>query len=181
MSLDLVDQGSLSRPGPIGRLLRLSLGVACLYGLWELINVAPYFVERPLELLPNLTLMILVVLCVFNYVVNIGFSKDWNKYPLLVSLSLILSVALIGYLLTGNPSSTILGALIVLWVGYFYTHLGVSFLLASILATPGCEMREISELFGRMTNKAMKEHHCPSSIISGIDSWEYNRRQKLNS
>ena len=181
MSLDLVDQGSLARPGPIGRLLRFALGIACLYGLWELINVAPYFVERPLALLPNLTLMILVVLCVFNYVVNIGFSKDWNKYPLIVSLSLILSVALIGYLLTGNPSSTILRALIVLWMGYFYTHLGVSFLLASILATPGCEMRAIPELFGRMTNKAMKEHHCPSSIISGIDSWEYNRRQKLNS
>lgn len=181
MSLDLVDRGSLARPGPIGRLLRLTLGAACFYGLWELINVAPIFVERPLELLPNLSLMILVVLCVFNYVVNIGFSKDWNHYPLTISLSLIFSVALIGYLLTGNPGSTSLGILIVLWMGYFYTHLGVSFLLASILATPGCEMRAIPELFGRMTNKAMKEHHCPSSIISGIDRWEYNRRQKFHS
>ena len=98
MSLDLVDQGSLARPGPIGRLLRFALGIACLYGLWELINVAPYFVERPLALLPNLTLMILVVLCVFNYVVNIGFSKDWNKYPLIVSLSLILSPSRIAHL-----------------------------------------------------------------------------------
>ena len=63
MSLDLVDQGSLTRPGPIGRILRLTLGIACLYGLWELIKVAPDFVERPLELLPNLSLMVLLELC----------------------------------------------------------------------------------------------------------------------
>ncbi len=176
MSLDLVDQGSLSRPGPIGRLFRLTLGIACLYGLWELIKVAPIFVERPLELLPNLSLMILVVLCIFNYVVNIGFSKNWKFYPTLVSVLVIGGVAGVNYLLTGTANSFLLGALIVAWIGYFYSHLGLSFVLSALIATPGCEMRAIPELFGKITNRESKEHHCPSSIISGIDRWESNRR-----
>ena len=181
MSLELVDVGSLTRPGPIGRFVRLVLGTLCLYGLWQLLEVAPNVIERPVDLLPNLSLMILVVFCVFNYVDNIGFSKDWNNYPLIFSLSLFLLVALVGFLANGDPGSTFLGVLIVLWMSYFYAHLGVSFLLASILATPGCEMRAIPELFGRMINKATKEHHCPSSIISGIDRWEYKRQRKLHS
>lgn len=176
MSLELVDEGSLTRPGPIGRFVRLVLGTLCMYGLWQLLEVAPIFIERPVELLPNLSLMILVVFCVFNYVVNIGFSKDWNNYPLIISLSLFLSVALVGFLLTGSPGSTFLGVLIVLWMGYFYAHLGISFILAAIIATPGCEMRAIPELFGRVTKSEVKEHHCPSSIISGIDRWENSRR-----
>ncbi len=176
MSLELVDQGSLSRPGLIGRLLRLSIGIACLYGLWELITVAPYFIDRPIELLPNLSLMILVVLCIFNYVVNIGFSKDWNRYPVFISVLVFIVVAAVNYLISGTPSSMLLGGLMVLWMAYFYAHLGISFVLAAILATPGCEMRAIPELFGRLTNRETKEHHCPSSIISGIDRWEANRK-----
>ena len=177
MSLDLVDQGSLPRPGPVGRLLRFALGIACLYGLWELINVAPYFVERPLELLPNLSFMILVLLCIFNYVVNIGFSKNWKFYPTLISVSVIGGVAGTNYLLTGTANSFLLGALIVAWMGYFYTHLGLSFVLSALIATPGCEMRALPELFGKITNRETKEHHCPSSIISGIDQWESTRRK----
>lgn len=177
MSLELVDEGSLTRPGPIGRLVRLGLGTLCVYGLWQLLTVSPDFIERPIELLPNLSLMILVVFCVFNYVVNIGFSKDWNNYPLIFSLSLLVIVAIVGFLITGSPGSPFLGGLIVLWMGYFYAHLGVSFILAAILATPGCEMRAVPELIGRVSKSQTKEHHCPSSIISGIDRWESARRK----
>lgn len=176
MSLDLVNQGSLARPGPVGRLLRFALGLACLYGFSELIRVAPYFIERPLELLPNLLLMIMVVLCVFNYVVNIGFSKDWKFYPTLVSVMVLGGVAGVGYLVTGSASSFLLGLLIVVWMGYFYAHLGISFVLAAMLGTPGCEMRAIPELLGKVSNREIKEHHCPSTIITGIDRWERNRR-----
>ena len=178
MSLDLVDQGSLTRPGLIGRFVRLSLGIACLYGLWELIAVAAFFIEGPIELLPNLSFMILVVLCIFNYVVNIGFSKDWNRYPVFVSVLIFTVIAAASYLVSGTPSSMLLGGSMVLWMAYFYAHLGISFVLAAILATPGCEMRAIPELFGRLTNRDTKEHHCPSSIISGIDRWEASRKEK---
>lgn len=175
MSLELVDQGSLVRPGPIGRLVRLLLGMLCLYGFWELVRVAPYVIEKPFELLPNLAMMILVVLCVFNYVVNIGFSKDWKYYPTLTSLLVFVFLGLLSFLTANSVASTLFGLLLSLWMGYFYSHLGISFVLAAIMATPGCEMRAIPEFFGKITKQNVKEHHCPSSIISGIDRWERER------
>ena len=177
MSLNLVDKGSISKPGPIGRLLRLGLGLACIYGLWELFKIAPYFIEQPLELLPNLALMILLVLCVFNYVVNIGFSKDWKFYPTLISVIVLGVVAGANLIICGTASSSLLGVLIIIWMSYFYAHLGISFVLAATLATPGCEMRAIPELFGKVINREVKEHHCPFTIILAIDSWEKNRRR----
>ena len=175
MPLELVDQGSIIRPGPIGRLVRLLLGGFCLYGLWELTSIASDFIERPIELLPNLALMILLVLCIFNYVVNIGFGKNWNFYPVLLSVLIISAVAFFSFLISGSPSSPALGIVILIWVGYFYAHLGISFVIAAAIATPGCEMRAIPEIIGKALKREAKEHSCPSSIISGIDKWESNR------
>lgn len=178
MSLQLVAPGSLSRPGPIGRLVRLLLGAVCLYALWGVVNIAPEFVENPIGLLPNLGLMIVFALYIFNYVVTIGFSRDWHRYPLIVSLIIMVAVAAAGFLFTGDAGTDALGITVLLWLGYFYTHLGVSFLLAAFLATPGCEMRAIPELFGKITNRESKQHHCPVSILSGIDRWEERRSQE---
>lgn len=172
MSLDLVESGSLEKPGTIGRTFRLLLGIFCLYGVYEIARVAPIFVGDPIGLLPGLSLMILVAICVFNYVVNIGYSRNWNRFPLIVSLLVFGTLALISYLVRGTPNSPILGIPIILWLGYFFAHLGISFVLASLLGTPGCEMRAIPQLFGMVTHRESKEHHCPSSIISGIDGWE---------
>ena len=178
MSLDLVAPGSLSKPGPVGRFLRLLLGVLCLYALWGLMNIGPDFVENPIGLLPNLGLMLLFALCVFNYVINIGFSRDWHRYPLIVALIFLAAVAIVGYLFTGDAGTELLGVSVLLWLGYFYTHLGISFLLAALLATPGCEIRAIPELFAKITHREAKEHHCPVGILSGIDQWGKRRSQE---
>lgn len=176
MSLQLLDQGTLVRPGPIGRAIRLSLGVLCGYALWELINIASEFIASPIQLLPNLILMLLAAICIFNYVINIGFSKDWHRYPLIISLLWFALLALGSYIINRDANSALLGLSILLWLGYFFAHLGVSFLLAALLATPGCEMRAIPELFGRIKGTGSSEHHCPVSFITGIDNWESKRR-----
>ncbi|PHR90764.1 MAG: hypothetical protein COA78_34435 [Blastopirellula sp.] len=178
MSLELLEQGTLSRPGSIGRMARLSLGLFCTYALWEITNIAADFIEQPIRYLPNLSLMLVAPICIFNYVINIGYSKDWHRYPLIVSLVFFVVIALGGYVINGDANSTLLGIALLAWLGYFFSHLGVSFLIAAVLATPGCEMRAIPELFGKITGKASNEHHCPVSIISGIDNWERKRRGK---
>jgi len=119
--------------------------------------------------------MILFALCVFNYVVNIGFSRDWHRYPLILCLIFLLAVATVGYSITDDAGTEVLGVTVLLWLGYFYTHLGISFLLAAASATPGCEMRAIPELIGKITHRESKQHLCPVSILSGIDQWEKRR------
>lgn len=175
MSLELLEAGTLSKPGPVGRTFRLLFGTLCLYGLLEVVQVAAYIIADPVRALPELSFLILVVLFILNYVINIGFSKDWNRYPVIVSVIFFGVVALGGYLVTGAPGTSVLGISLLVWLVYFYAHLGIAFVLAALLATPGCEMRSIPELYGKITGKGSKEHHCPSSVISGIDKWEAKR------
>ena len=51
--LELVEPGTLIRPGPIGRLVRLSLGVLCLYAFVELFYYAEWITTQPFSSLDN--------------------------------------------------------------------------------------------------------------------------------
>lgn len=173
--LELVEPGTLIRPGPIGRLVRLSLGALCLYAFVELFYYAEWTTTQPFSSLDNRILLFLAPLCIFNYVVNIGFSKSWGQRPLIASLAGLGLFGIAAFLTTGSFDSPILGIPLNLWLGYFYGHLGLSFVLSALIATPGCEMRAIPELFGRMSGKPSEEHHCPAAFITKIDEWEHSR------
>ena len=84
-------------------------------------------------------------------------------------------MGVVAFVIHGELNSPILGVPLFAWLTYFYGHLGLSFVVASVLATPGCEMRAIPELVGHMTGHGSAEHHCPSSLITKIDEWERQR------
>jgi len=158
-SLELVAAGTLARPGLIGRAVRLVLGALCLYALTDIVQHAAAIATRPLTSLVNLAILIGVAICLFNYVVNIGFGRSWGWRPLLVLLAVLPLAAGAGFLVSGSLDSTVFGVPLVLWLGYFYAHLGISFVVAALLATPGCEMRSI-----------------PVALIVKIDDWERRLR-----
>jgi hypothetical protein len=174
-SRELVEPGSLLRPGLIGRAVRLLLGILCLYAVGELVYYWDSTTTHPFSSLDNRVLVLLAPLCIFNYVVNIGFTESWGHRPLFTSLIVLGGFAAAAFLVTGSFDSPILGIPLNLWFGYFYGHLGVSFVLSALIATPGCEMRAIPELFGRMSGKPSEEHHCPAAFITKIDEWEQSR------
>lgn len=173
--LELVKPGSLSRPGLIGRLVRFALGLACCYGLYQLILYRENIVETPVSVLPNMAVLILAALLIINYAVNIGFGRSWGRWPSYVSIAVALQLAIMSWLAFGTPNHPMFGVALWAWLVYFYSHLGVSFLLAAIIATPGCEMRAIPEIIGKITGRSIAEHHCPAALISRIDAWERGR------
>lgn len=173
--LELVAEGSLARPGPVGRLVRLALGALCLFAVWDLLQGAGITISKPYSSLGSFALLVIFPICVFNYVVNIGFSKSWGMKPLIVSFAFLCGSAGIAYLLAGNFDSPLFGVPLLVFFLYFYAHLGVSFVLSAIISTPGCEMRAIPELWGRATGKPREEHNCPAAFITKIDEWERNR------
>jgi hypothetical protein len=175
--LEFVEAGTLIRPGPVGRLVRFGLGALCLYALWVVMLNLKVFVANPVSMLTELTLMIVAAIWVFNYVVNIGFSKSWNRRPLFVSMAVLLLSAGVAFVWSGSFDSLIFGVPLTLWLVYFYLHLGVSFVVAALVGTPGCEMRAIPELIGRMTGNLSEEHECPAAFITRIDAWERARVQ----
>ncbi len=170
--LQLVEQGSLDRPGPVGRLVRMSLGVLCSYALYQLILYRVSIMATPVSMLPNLTVMVVAAILIINYVVNIGFGKSFGRWPSYISIALALSLAAVSWLVFGTADHPVVGLAFWSWLVYFYSHLGVSFVLSAVIATPGCEMRAIPELFGRITGRETEEHHCPASFITKIDDWE---------
>ena len=177
-ALELADPGSLMRPGSIGRLLRLVLGSACLYGLYYLLVYREAVITTPLSELPNLVVLAAVAFWIVNYVVNIGFGKSWGRWPGYVSAIVMMTSATIGWMIDGTLDNAILGACLWLWLVYFYAHLGLSFVLAALIATPGCEMRSIPQLLGRLSGRKVQEHHCPSPLITKIDLWERTTRKQ---
>ncbi|MCZ6642465.1 MAG: hypothetical protein O7G86_03735 [Gammaproteobacteria bacterium] len=175
--LELVKPGSLAPPGPVGRLVRLGLGVMCLMGLWNVTVNLGTLITEPIAVVTDPYFIFLIVLgfWIFNYVVNIGFSKSWGRRPAYVSLAGFLILGVVGFVMYGSYSSPLLGAPLFLWLSYFYGHLGLSFVLAAALATPGCEMRAIPELVGLVTGRAAEEHQCPASFLTRLDEWEQKR------
>lgn len=167
------EPGTLENPGPIGRIVRLVLGALCLWLAWQLA------VHSDLTYLYKASFWILAVLGLMlaPYVVNIGFGAKWGAWPRVAPAAIMLGAAAVGYSTAGTPLAFPLWAATTIWMVYIYVHLGASFLLSAILATPGCEMRAIPHLLGLLFKRGAREHYCPG-FIENIDKWEHARRSK---
>jgi len=111
------------------------------------------------------------------YIVNIGFSINSGKRLRIVAILALLMASAFDYFLTGNILGSITRWLIYLMLIYLYGPLGLSHVIASIIATPGCEMRAFPHLWSLITKKPAKEHCCPVGPITRIDKWESGRKQ----
>ncbi len=173
--LKLDEPGTLPRPGPIGRSLRFGLGLLCVSFLSGLVDIRGNLVDsqgHAQELLWN---GILPGLFLISYVINIGFSRSWKKWPAFVSAAALLTISGLGYLLEGSFESTIFARALWVWELYLFGHLGVSFVLAALIGTPGCEMRALHDLYSRISGAPTKEHYCPVGPLHPVDQWEARR------
>lgn len=169
--------GTLNSPGPIGRIVRLLFGMGCLFFIIMIMTKGTAgLVGFSFPSHPGWWVGIVMGFYVFSYVINIGYTRTWGRWPqLIISLVIISFVAfyLIRWRSFWGPS---LGWFILLWLAYVYGHLGISFILAGVLATPGCEMRAIPDFWARIFGHESKEHRCPS-FIGQVDRWEANRHK----
>lgn len=164
------EPGTLMRPGPIGRIVRLSLGALCLWLVWQLVTRSGI----PDLYNPSFWVMAAFGLVLAPYVVNIGFGVTWGAWPRMISGIIILVVAAFSFAEGGSVLGAPLWATVAIWMIYIYGHLGISFLLSAILATPGCEMRALPHLLGMVFRNDTREHYCPG-FIENVDQWEQSR------
>lgn len=174
--LRLEPKGTLVRPGPIGRLVRLLFGILCLWYVAGLIQVGSDLLTQSGEIHGVVWNGILPGLLLVSYVINIGFSRNWKKRPALISAALLGAIACVGYLAGGTVDTAALARALWFWELYVFGHLGVSFVVASAIGTPGCEMRAFHDLYSRITGVESKEHECPIGPLRPIDQWEARQR-----
>lgn len=178
--LKLESAGTLPRPGPIGRFVRLGFGVLCLWYVASLAEVSESLLGADGHIRSVVRNGILFGLFLVSYVINIGFSRSWKKWPAFVSAAAILVAAGFGYLVQGTIESGVLARVVWGWELYVFSHLGIAFFLAAVVGTPGCEMRAFQDFYSRITGAPTKEHYCPVGPLHPIDQWEARRnRAKL--
>lgn len=176
--LKLETPGTLQPPGPVGRGLRLMLGIACLYYVAGLVEVAGSLMTQDGRMRPVVWNGMLPGLLLVNYVVNIGYSRAWRKWPAIASGAAFLVLVAFGYLLAGSAETLLLARSTWLWELYVFSHLGVAFVIASLIGTPGCEMRAFHDLYARLSGVPAKEHECPIGPLAPVDRWEARKRQR---
>lgn len=170
--LRLDEPGTLPRPGPVGRLARLIFGAMCLYYVNGLLTIADGILSPDGGIPQMLWNGIVPGLFLVSYVVNIGYSRAWKKWPAVVSAVVLGMIATVGYLTSGTVETAALGRSIWGWELYVFGHLGAAFLVAAVIGTPGCEMRAFHDLYSRLTGVPVKEHYCPVGPLHPIDRWE---------
>ena len=175
--LRLDEPGTLPRPGLVGRLARLVFGVLCFWYVFGLINVQDNMLDASGQIRAFIWNGILPGFFLVSYVINIGFSRAWKKWPAAVSVGVFLLLAAYGYFTQGSFETLALASAVWVWEFYLFIHLGLSFLLSALLGTPGCEMRALHDLYSRLTGKPTKEHYCPVGPLTAIDRWESGRRE----
>ena len=173
--LKLDTPGSLRRPGPIGRLVRLAFGILCMWYAIGLVEVSGSLITSDGHIRSLVWNGILPGLFLVSYIINIGFSRAWKKWPAIVSAGVIVVVGGIGYLAEGTIETSLLARTIWAWELYLFSHLGTAFVIAAVIGTPGCEMRAFHDLYSRLTGIPTKEHHCPVGPLAPIDRWEGSR------
>ncbi|WP_138380617.1 hypothetical protein [Luteithermobacter gelatinilyticus] len=174
--LKLEESGALKKPGPVGRGVRLVFGLLCLYYVYGLITAWGHILTPAGAIIPLIWNGILPGLFLVSYVINIGFSRAWKKWPAIASVVIMLGVAGTGYILTGSIETSLLAHTVHAWEVYVFSHLGLAFMFAAMLGTPGCEMRAFHHLFSLITRIPTKEHHCPVGPLTPIDKWEAQQK-----
>lgn len=171
------EAGSLPLPGPLGRLARLLLGVAILF--WfvpELLRaLASVPAARTLPTNPVFWFVVLITLVNTGHVVNLGLGRAWGRRPQIVVLALGAIALVASLVIYGRAWAPPLAAMTFGWLIVINLPLGVAFVLAALLGTPGCEMRSFNHLIARLAGKDPTEHFCPGGI-DRIDHWEARRR-----
>lgn len=170
--LRLDEAGTLPRSGPVGRLVRLAFGAWCLYYVWALLYVQSDLLTAQGQIRPLLWNGILPALFLISYVVNIGYSRAWKKWPAVVSAGFLIAAAGMSKLILGTFESAISASVFFAWLVYLFGHLGAAFMLSALLGTPGCEMRAFHDLYRKLTGRVVKEHICPIGPLGSIDRWE---------
>ena len=166
----------MARPGAIGRTVRFIFGALCLYGAYLVLAGASGFLTGRALSVSGIWIAIAFGLYVFADDVNIGFGTSYKRSHLLAGLAVLAGAATLAtWAMYGSALGPPNGVFVFTWLLYMLGHLGVSFVLASFLGTPGCEMRSIPQLWALAVRRTAKEHYCPG-VLTPIDRWERKLR-----
>lgn len=172
--------GALRPPGPIGRLVKLVFAGSYLYYVWQLVSLWSFLVDADI-LFFNASICLPILFTLYlalylaPYVINIGWRINTKRISQFVIFLVSIGLIALSYFISQNLNSYALNLFTIIWVVYIFTHLGISFLVAVITSTPGCEMRALPHLWSVFNRYKTYERVCHGPLHK-INPWE----QKFN-
>jgi len=144
-----------ARPGSVGLLIRVVLGAAAVYALVELATQWDSF--RDQDLIESDFWFITLFTLFIPEVFNIGLRRRWGVWPLVVFLAGAAAIGSASYLAARELWTTALAA----WVSagdlLVFAALSVSFPVAIVARTPGCELNAMPRLVARLRSTSDAE------------------------
>lgn len=128
---------SAVRPGPLGRGLRMVMGIALLILGIETLLTPTNWITANVPRSPGMWIGTAICFYVLRGVPDKGFGRAWGRWPQLSTLFLATMAIVYNLIRTGSWWGEPLGALVFVLIVYVTVHLGLSFVLASLLAHPG--------------------------------------------
>jgi hypothetical protein len=164
-----------ARPGPVGLLIRVVLGAAAVYALVELVTKWDIFRDQNL-IESDFWFITLFTLCLLADVFNIGLRRRWGVWPIVVFLAGAAVLGLASYLAAGEVWTTVLAAWVYAGDLLVFGALSVSFPVAIVMRTPGCELNALPRLVARLRGTADQEtRRC----LLGVDLLDRQSRRRL--
>jgi hypothetical protein len=157
-----------ARPGPIGLLIRVVLGAAAVYGLVELVTKWDIFRDQNL-IESDFWFVTVFTVCLLADVFNIGLRRRWGVWPIVVFLAGAAAIGSASYLASREIWTTALAAWVYAGDLVVFAALSVSFPVAIVMRTPGCELNALPKLVARLRGTADEEtRRC----LLGVDLFD---------
>ena len=136
---DTVRPGTLPHPGPVGRIVRLLMGLLVLRFLaGNVVQFEGFVAPRSSSDLPaSLLFGSLFAFVLFGEVVRRGIGPRWARPAQITLVAAMFGVMAIDLVWYGDWWGPPMGLLVFVVIVYTLAHLGVSFLVAAAFATPG--------------------------------------------
>lgn len=134
---DFKDPGSIEKPGPIGRMIRIFFGIFCFYFLY--VVIIGYDEIFRADFPADFTFWLGVLLCLksIHHVFNIGFGFHWGKWPQRIYLVLGFGAVVFSYVQNGTFWGPEVGVVVFGLLFLVLVTLAPSMILSGIIATPG--------------------------------------------
>jgi hypothetical protein len=157
-----------ARPGPIGLLIRMVLGAVAVYALVELVTKWDIFRDQNL-IESDFWFVTVFTVCLLADVFNIGLRRRWGVWPIVVFLAGAAAIGSASYLTAGEIWTTALAAWMYAGDLVVFAALSVSFPVAIVMRTPGCELNALPKLVARLRGTADEEtRRC----LLGVDLFD---------
>jgi hypothetical protein len=164
----------LAPPGPVGLVVRLILGAIAIY--WFVALLTKWNVFLKVDPIESGRLYTVFTLWLLPEVFTITFRQRWGAWPTVVFVAGGATIGVAGILIAGDVWNPLVAGWVYAGDLLVMAVLAVSFPVAIVTRSPGCELDALPRLVAGPRDGAVERPSCAVGL-DHLDRWEAARRR----